>query len=132
MCAQMMKYFEDPKFGNFREASQLLFEGADYLESLIENATLQGQVTLATRAFGRGTDFHVLDPRLLAGGGVHVLLTFYPKDISEEVQIMGRGARQGDDGSFSMVMNTPQIIRSLDKQVDEKVGACKIELCVTV
>jgi len=42
-------------------------------------------------------------------GGLHVLLTFFPRDVQEEVQIMGRGARQGEDGSFSLVLLRDQL-----------------------
>ena len=68
------------------------------------------QVTLATRVFGRGVDFKVLDDHLLTCGGMHILATFFPSDKSEEVQIKGRTARQGDAGSFSMVLRIEQLI----------------------
>lgn len=45
------------------------------------------------------------------------MLTFYPKEISELVQIMGRGSRQGDAGSFSMVMCIPAIVKALNGKV---------------
>jgi len=79
-------------------------------KAIIERATRPGHVTLATRSFGRGVDFKVLDDHLLVCGGMHVLLTFFPSDKSEEVQIKGRTARQGDAGSFSMVMRVDQLV----------------------
>jgi len=78
-------------------------------DSLISKATRQGQITLATRSFGRGIDFIVDDEHMVTCGGLHVLLTFFPRDVQEEVQIMGRGARQGEAGSFSMVMHSQQL-----------------------
>ena len=41
---------------------------------------------------------------MLDGGGVHVIQAFFSTEHSEEIQIMGRTARQGDHGSFSMVI----------------------------
>lgn len=36
-------------------------------------------------------------------GGVHVIQTFFSTDIAEEVQIKGRCARQGEEGSYRYV-----------------------------
>jgi hypothetical protein len=44
-------------------------------------------------------------------GGVHVIQTFLSEELSEEIQIKGRTARQGENGSFSMVIP----ISSLEK-----------------
>ncbi|CAF0828795.1 unnamed protein product [Adineta steineri] len=73
-------------------------------ESLIKRATTSGQITLFTRTFGRGTDFICHDQNVLASGGAHVIQTFLSEEISEEVQIKGRTARQGDNGSYSMIL----------------------------
>ena len=40
-----------------------------------------------------------------ASGGIHVIQTFMSEEESEEVQIMGRTARQGTKGSFSMILS---------------------------
>lgn len=92
-------------------------------ESAIRKATTRGQVTLCTRDYGRGVDFRVNDEAVLASGGVHVLATFFSDDVSEEVQLMGRCARQGDKGSFSMVLNT----EDLDKFGSDCVDAEKLK-----
>ena len=55
-------------------------------DSLISKATRQGQVTLATRSFGRGIDFVVDDEHMVLCGGLHVLLTFFPREVQEEVR----------------------------------------------
>jgi hypothetical protein len=78
-------------------------------KSKVSKATRQGQVTLATRSFGRGVDFVVDDEHMVTCGGLHVLLTFLPRDVQEEVQMMGRGARQGAAGSFSIVVRSQQL-----------------------
>jgi len=54
---------------------------------------------------GRGTDFKCYDKKLLEKGGVHVIQAFFSEELSEEVQIRGRTARQGDPGSFSFVLS---------------------------
>ncbi|CAF4226883.1 unnamed protein product, partial [Rotaria sordida] len=44
------------------------------------------------------------DGKVLANGGIHVLQTFFSKELSEEYQIMGRRARQGDRDSYRMIL----------------------------
>ena len=73
-------------------------------ECIIRQAVCSNNVTLISRAFGRGTDFVCFDERLQASGGVHVLQTFFSEELSEEVQIRGRTARQFNCGSYSMVI----------------------------
>jgi len=71
---------------------------------IILKASTQGVVTLITRALGRGTDFLCETPTVLENGGVHVLQTHWSIDKSEEIQIKGRTARQGQPGSYSVVL----------------------------
>ena len=51
------------------------------------------------------------DQIVSVNGGVHVIQTFLSEELSEEIQIKGRTARQGENGSFSMVIP----ISSLEK-----------------
>ena len=69
-------------------------------EGAFLQATDAGSITLMIREYGRGTDFKVYDNRMLEGGGVHVVQAFFSHDISEEIQIKGRAARQGTRGSY--------------------------------
>jgi hypothetical protein len=85
-------------------------------ESRIKSATVSGRVTLFTRTFGRGTDFICYDQSVLSNGGTHVIQTFLSQEISEEVQIKGRTARQGNKGSYSMIL----LDRDLEKFQIEK------------
>lgn len=76
----------------------------DQRDHMIKRACHSGMLTLATRDFGRGTDFVYEDKSITAAGGVHIIQTFVSEDISEEIQIKGRTARQGNPGSFSFVI----------------------------
>ncbi|EAR88873.1 helicase carboxy-terminal domain protein, putative (macronuclear) [Tetrahymena thermophila SB210] len=86
----------------------------DKKQQLIKKATVSGQITLLTSSFGRGTDFICRDQKVLNSGGVHVIQTFYSSKKSEEVQIMGRSARQGQVGSYSLVL--------LDQELQRVIG----------
>ena len=44
------------------------------------------------------------DQKVRSNGGVHVIQTFLSEELSEEIQIKGRTARQGDEGSYSMFL----------------------------
>ena len=90
-------------------------------DMLIKRATTSGQITLLTRAFGRGTDFVCRDHNVIANGGVHVIQAFYSDELSEEIQIMGRTARQGKDGSFGMVLMDSELEKYLGVTYREKI-----------
>ncbi|CAM9117607.1 unnamed protein product, partial [Ectocarpus fasciculatus] len=89
-------------------------------DGYITSAVTSGRVTLLTKAFGRGTDFICYDDRLQDSGGVHVIQTFFSAIQSEETQIMGRSARQGNVGSFSFVLLDSDLAKY---QIDEHVIA---------
>ena len=77
--------------------------------SIVFNAATKGHVTLCTASFGRGTDFISNDAQLLANGGVHVIQAFFSTDQSEQTQIKGRTARQGQKGSYSMILSASDL-----------------------
>lgn len=73
-------------------------------DGVISRAVGRKKITLMTRTFGRGTDFVCGDQEVMDSGGVHVLLTFFPSNTSEEIQIKGRTCRQDNNGSFKMLL----------------------------
>lgn len=103
---KLMEFYESSAMNNLRDYVKILTEDASSAEKdkIISCATLSGAITFLTRAFGRGTDFICRDLVVKANGGVHVIQAFLSEELSEETQIRGRTARQGDPGSFSMVL----------------------------
>ena len=73
-------------------------------EFVINKAATTRQITLCTAVFGRGTDFFCKDENVEKNGGVHIIQTFLSEEVSEEVQIQGRTARQGKKGSYQMIL----------------------------
>jgi hypothetical protein len=65
---------------------------------------LPGQVMITTNLAGRGTD---LKPsrKLVANGGLHVIIGFLPPNARVEAQAEGRTARAGQPGSFQFVIH---------------------------
>ena len=112
-----MEFYNSPNMADLKCNVQILTEKVDVnqREFLIKRFATQGKVTLLTKMFGRGTDFICRNQQLLANGGLHILQAFFSEELSEEYQIMGRGARQGDKGSYSMVL--------LDKDLEWVLGS---------
>jgi hypothetical protein len=79
-------------------------------DNLIRLAVRAGTVTLLSRELGRGTDFYVYSDSIDAAGGVVVIQTFLSEDVSEEVQIKGRTARQGNNGSYCLVLSDQDLL----------------------
>ncbi|CAF0846527.1 unnamed protein product [Adineta steineri] len=99
-------FYNSAELSSLKEDVQLITEkvGTKDRELSIKRAASVEKVTLMTRIFGRGTDFICDDPIVLANGGIHVLQTFFSEELAEEYQIMGRSARQGDRGSYRMIL----------------------------
>ncbi|CAF3202594.1 unnamed protein product, partial [Rotaria sp. Silwood2] len=126
---KLMSFYNSSGLSSFlKEDVQLVTErvSPEERECYIRRATTMGKVTLLTRTFGRGIDFLCSNKHLLAKGGIHVLQTFFSEELSEEVQIKGRTARQGDVGSYRMILlnkDLELVLGSLwDKIVSETVG----------
>ena len=88
---------------------EVLSEGTpvEMRPAVIADAVHKGRVTLCTRAFGRGVDFACTDPSVT----VTCIATFLPSTASEQVQIMGRTARQGQAGYFYMELCNEHLMR---------------------
>ncbi|MGI9273602.1 MAG: DEAD/DEAH box helicase [Endozoicomonas sp.] len=83
---------------------QLLNARQDEAEAeVVSQAGRKGQVTIATNMAGRGTDIK-LCPEAKDSGGLHVILTECHDASRLDRQLEGRSARQGDPGSFQVVV----------------------------
>jgi len=119
--AKLNKFYESNNFKVLKEKASILTERANAKEKsdFVSVATLAGKISLMPRCFGRGTDFKCLDDDVIKFGGIHVIQTFLSLDRSEEVQIQGRSARHGDDGSYSMVLLKSELEAFLIKEIPE-------------
>lgn len=88
--------------GRLRDAGlehRLLNARQDESEAdIIAGAGERGCITIATNMAGRGTDIH-LGEGVAALGGLHVILTEHHDARRIDRQLIGRCARQGDQGS---------------------------------
>lgn len=107
----LKSFYDDPAFIELRDHAIILSEDVSTAnkEGIIRAAASTDQVVLMTRAFGRGTDFICNDEKMIQAGGVHVIQTFLSKQVAEEVQIKGRTARQGNHGSYSLMLTYDEL-----------------------
>ncbi|WP_461536533.1 preprotein translocase subunit SecA [Spongorhabdus nitratireducens] len=88
---------------------QVLNARQDETEADIVAAAGQpGRVTIATNMAGRGTDIK-LATSVKDAGGLHVILTEHYESGRVDRQLEGRCARQGDPGSFEMILTTEEL-----------------------
>ena len=71
---------------------------------VVAAAGVAATVTIATNMAGRGTDIKP-DTRVLAAGGLHVILTERHDNARLDRQLAGRCARQGDPGSWECLLS---------------------------
>ncbi|KAJ9445283.1 Protein translocase subunit SecA [Diplonema papillatum] len=86
---------------------QELREGMDddNIAACVKAAGHLGKITLATDAFSRGTDFVCHGDSINDAGGLHVIQTYVSRSPAAFNQITGRTNRQGNKGSFAMILN---------------------------
>ncbi len=71
---------------------------------IVAQAGMSKSITVATNMAGRGTDIK-LDSTVRTKGGLHVILSEIHESKRIDWQLIGRGARQGDPGSFRIFLS---------------------------
>ncbi len=84
--------------------------------AIVADAGRAAQVTVATNMAGRGTDIK-LDPEVEHNGGLHVIATELHDSRRIDRQLFGRCARQGDPGSYELVLSLEdELVRTFGAQ----------------
>ncbi len=71
---------------------------------VVARAGERGRITVATNMAGRGTDIRIT-PDIAALGGLHVLSTVRHDSKRIDRQLFGRCGRQGDPGSYQVIIS---------------------------
>jgi hypothetical protein len=105
--------YQECLVGNDDVDVQMILPSGDCdIDGQVRRATRPHQITLLTRDHTRGLDFKVTDAGV-KNKGMHVVMTYLPEDKTEEVQAMGRTARQEQKGSFVMVLLEPVLVANV-------------------
>jgi len=72
-------------------------------EKVVERIEASG-VIVSTNLAGRGTDIKT-DDQVEERGGMHVIVTFLPRNRRVEEQVFGRTSRQGKKGTGQLILN---------------------------
>mmetsp|Transcript_1454 Transcript_1454/g.3035 ORF Transcript_1454/g.3035 Transcript_1454/m.3035 type:complete len:1153 (-) Transcript_1454:103-3561(-) len=128
--ACLKKFVDSPFYPKLGRQKKVLTEelSSTDKEFIINKAATTGQVTLCSGVFGRGTDFFCKDEIVQKNGGVAVIQTFLSAELSEEIQIQGRTARQGKKGSYHMVLLESDLEKSFKIPCGEKDKHAKNDL----
>jgi Mg-chelatase subunit ChlD len=94
------------------------------IETQVRLAARPSTVTLLTREHGRGLDF-LPGREVNENGGMHVVQTFFSKELAEEVQIKGRTARQERKGSYRMVLLASDLVAWPELGIPDAVERCR-------
>ncbi|WP_417729879.1 preprotein translocase subunit SecA [Rosistilla oblonga] len=89
---------------------------------LIALAGQPGSVTIATNMAGRGTDIGLSDASRRRGG-LHVIATEHHPCSRVDRQLIGRGARQGDPGSYQFFVSAEDELFDQTPQLAESIAA---------
>lgn len=83
---------------------------------------------MCTREYGLGVDFICRDQEVIKNGGIHVIQTFFSEEKTEQIQIMGRCARQGQEGTYCLIINYKELDMFLGSfDLENKIKSLKDE-----
>lgn len=88
---------------------------------IVSKAGTSGTITIATNMAGRGTDIK-LDEKAKKSGGLHVILTEHHDSKRIDRQLIGRTARQGNEGSYREVVCFNDTLLSSNKNIWQLFG----------
>ncbi len=105
---QAVKYLKNAidlkssKWPKLKKLKQYVY--GDYTDNYIVKEMMNpGDLILATKLAGRGTDLKISE-ELKLNGGLHVIITFVPNNKREDDQFTGRTAREGLPGTTQTVI----------------------------
>ncbi len=112
---ELESFYQSKEFQGYRKQGALrmtakTITNAKERDAFISKATRLGQITLAVKEHGRGSDFILSAKKILMNGGMQVIDAFVPETEAEQRQHQGRAGRMGQDGSFAMVIKESELI----------------------
>jgi len=85
-------------------------------EEEVPQSVDSGKIIVSTNLAGRGTDINTTE-KVEMNGGLHVIVTFLPRNQRIQDQAYGRSARKGKKGTCQLVLYKSQVQRSLGRTI---------------
>ena len=97
---QTVEYLKEQLSQNHSIAANdiILYQRNDCENTVLTKVISRPKIIISTNLAGRGTDIDISD-EIAEKGGLHVILTFMPKNIRVQQQAFGRAARKGQRGT---------------------------------
>ncbi|KRX04479.1 P-loop containing nucleoside triphosphate hydrolase [Pseudocohnilembus persalinus] len=115
---ELQNYYKSNYLAFSKQQYNVINERTENKDDLIKISTLSEKVTLLTKEYGRGTDFLCTSKQVQEAGGIVVIQAFFSDDPSEETQIKGRTARQGEKGSYYIILDQNKLYGQFDIDQD--------------
>jgi hypothetical protein len=99
--------------------------GFDQYQSCVKTNTIYPEYSAVEKYCNRKKILTLIIFIFMFSKGIHVIQTFLSESLSEEIQIKGRTARQGENGSYSMILSLKDLEKYLitsknnEEHVDE-------------
>ena len=105
--------FKELQHRHSTSSIRLYTDNTDDNESIVVlNRIEPSEIIVATNLAGRGTDLKT-SQEVENHGGLHICLTFLPKNLRIEEQALGRTSRQGNRGTSQLILNRDRTLLKL-------------------
>ena len=94
-------------------------------EENIPQTVDSNSIIVSTNLAGRGTDINTTD-NIEDNGGLHVIVTFLPKNQRVQDQAFGRSARKGKKGTCQLILNKEEVQKLLGRIVSDNSDILKL------
>lgn len=84
-----------------------------------------GKIVVSTNIAGRGTDINTTE-NVEMNGGLHVIVTFLPRNQRIQDQAYGRSARKGKKGTCQLVLNRSKVQGLLGRSISDDSDIIKL------
>ena len=116
---QTVEYLRQIISQNHRDAVNdiITYQRNDIKQTISDDIISIPKIIISTNLAGRGTDIEISD-EIDKRGGMHVILTFMPKNIRVQQQAFGRAARKGQKGTCQLIANEKDLENEYGKSIN--------------